>query len=199
MKLYKSIAAAIFLLMIGIGPALGADFENYVVGKLGAYSPNSHDLSDFSSDFNSEVAFGHYLNPNVALELGVGYFQTDGNISIHASDTFFGKEKIEVTPLTFSLKLIQPLSPGIELYGIGGVDAYFVHDSIDASSSTSFLHLNDDDTAFGAHLGGGIQFNLNRNVFLGGEFKYLWTKVHLYGDDVNLDGYRFTGNIGFRF
>jgi opacity protein-like surface antigen len=59
--------------------------------------------------------------------------------------------------------------------------------------------VNDDDTAFGVHLGGGINFNIKPNFFIGTECEYVWLDPSLYGTNVNLSGVRITGNFGVRF
>jgi opacity protein-like surface antigen len=193
MKKCLVLSAVLWLLVLLAAPA-SADLNNYVVGKLGFYTPNSSDLSGYDTGFSGEFAFGHYFNPFVALELGAGYFQTSGNVIVVTNhNTFLANEDIGVTPLTLSLRLIQPLSRTTEIYAIGGIGAYFVYSDINA------FGLSDDTTAFGAHLGAGINFNLNRNIFLGGEFKYVWVNPSLYGVDVSLDGFRVNVNIGFRF
>jgi len=199
MKKYWALIG-ILVLAIGVAPAQGADFRSYVVGKLGSYSPSSGDLSGYSTGMNGEIGLGHYINPHLALELGVGYFETKGDVTVISGGVYFGNEKIEVTPLTMSLKACLPIDGWMEIYGIGGVGAYFVQDSINAfNSGLGNLRLDDNTTAFGTHLGGGINFNLSSNVFVGGEFKYVWSTAKLYGDNVSLDGVRVTGNLGFRF
>lgn len=190
---FAAVVSLVVFLVFRAAPA-SADMNNYFVGKLGFYTPNSNDLDGYDTGFSSEFAFGHYFNPFVALEFGVGYFQTSGDVVVVAGpNAFLTNEDIGVVPLTLSLRLVQPLSKTVEIYAIGGIGAYFVNSDINA------FGLSDDTTAFGGHLGGGINFNLNRTVFLGGEFKYTWVNPDLYGTDVSLDGFRANANIGFRF
>jgi opacity protein-like surface antigen len=200
MKKYGWILVGILALVMGAAPAQGAGLNDYFVGKLGSYSPESDDLNGYDTGITAEIGWGHYFSPFMALEFGVGYFQTEGNVIVIDSGSYYGNEEIEVTPLTMSLKLIQPLDGWMEIYGIGGIGVYLVNDSIDAfSPALGSIHISDDTAAFGAHLGAGIQFNISSNVFVGGEFKYVWTTADLYGEDVSLDGFRVTGNLGFRF
>ncbi len=58
---------------------------------------------------------------------------------------------------------------------------------------------SDNSTAFGVNVGGGINFNIGRNFFVGGECKYVWLDPSLYGTNVNLGGVQITGDFGFRF
>jgi len=199
MKLCKAWIVVLAVLIIGAGSEAKAELNNYVVGKLGFYTPTSSDLDHYDTGFNTEAAFGHYFNPNIAVEVDAGYFRTKGDVTVYNGGAHWGDEKIEVTPLTASLRLIQPLNRTTEIYGIGGVGSYFVYSSIHASNYSDYIHMTDDTVSFGAHLGGGINVNLSRNIFVGGELKYVWLTADLYGDHVNLGGFRTTGNIGFRF
>lgn len=200
----------LFILVTGVVPATGADLNNYVVGKLGFYTPTSSDLSGYDTGFNTEVAFGHYFTPNIAIEMGIGYFQTEGDVTVvYPGATYSGNEKIEVTPFTASLRASIPINVWLEVYGIGGIGAYYVYDRIEPSNyyyshnnynyNYSYGHISDDTTAFGVHLGGGLNYNISRNFFIGVECKYVWLTANLYGQDVNLGGVRGTGNFGFRF
>jgi opacity protein-like surface antigen len=204
-----------FILVTSVPPAMGADpamavpapgpvvipAYNYVVAKLGACIPTSSDLSGYETGFNSELAFGHYFNPYLAIELGAGYFQTKGDVTIvYPGYTYPGNENIEVVPLTASLKVIIPVNIWIEPYAIAGIGAYFVHDYIDVPNYYYYHHaLSDNDTTFGVNLGGGINFNIRPNFFIGAECKYVWLDPSLYGANVNLGGVQITGNFGFRF
>ena len=106
-------------------------------------------------------------------------------------------------PFTASLKAIIPLGSQVEIYGIGGVGLYFVEGRIDRSGEfTGYYRVTDDEATFGAHLGGGVTFNLDRRIFLGAEAKYLWANVDFNGNlqgNIDLDGFIFTANIGYRF
>jgi opacity protein-like surface antigen len=172
---------------------------NYVDIKLGGYIPASSDLSGYETGFNSEVAYGRYFNPYLGIELGVGYFQTKGDVSIvYPGASYQGNENIEVVPLTASLKVIIPVNIWVEPYAIAGAGAYFVYDHIDMSN---YYHhnLSDNDTTFGVNVGGGINFNIRPNLFIGAECEYVWLDPSLYGTNVNLSGVRITGNFGIRF
>ncbi|HYA14937.1 MAG TPA: outer membrane beta-barrel protein [Syntrophales bacterium] len=205
-RYWQVLLAGLFILVIGVTPTLGADANpnNYVVGKLGFYAPTSGDLSGYDTGFNTEVAFGHYFTPNFAIELGIGYFQTEGDVTVvdQTGFTYPAKEKIEVMPFTLSLRASIPIITRLELYGIGGIGGYYVYDRIELNHYYNGYyhdHISDDKTEFGWHLGGGLNYNISRNFFVGAEFKYVWLTANLYGQDVNLGGVRGTGNFGFRF
>jgi len=67
---------------------------------------------------------------------------------------------------------------------------------------------DDEDTIFGFHIVGGVNYNITERLFLGGEIKYFWTDevdiskpiadipIELHGD---LNGYTVSFTFGFRF
>ena len=80
MKRHLVLTICIFILCgLGAYPATGAEYQNYVAGKMGVYSPQSNDLEGFDNGFNGEIAIGHYFSRNFAGEFGIGYFNTGGN------------------------------------------------------------------------------------------------------------------------
>ncbi len=205
MKRYLILAICVFLCGLGSAPATGAEYQNYVVGKMGVYSPQSNDLESYDNGFNGEIALGHYFNRNLAGEVGLGYFGTGGTFyGYNGYDGYFSDDvSIDVVPMTASLKAILPLNSQVELYGIGGIGLYFVNANIDTSSQyRGHYSTSDDDATLGAHLGGGITINMDKRLFLGAEAKYLWANANFNGNlqgDVDLDGFIFTANIGYRF
>lgn len=207
MKRYLVLAVCVCLAtVIWAMPVSGAQLQNYVVGKMGFYSPDSNDLEGFDNGFNGEIALGHYFGPNLAGEIGLGYFGTSGKFYGYDVDAGYFSEDfdIDVTPVTLSLKAVFPVARHIEFYGIGGIGAYFVRGSIDvATEYWGDYDLSDDDTAFGAHLGGGFNINLDRRIFLGAEAKYIWAEADFKNDfdnlSVDLGGFVFTANLGYRF
>ncbi|MDA8387267.1 MAG: outer membrane beta-barrel protein [Nitrospiraceae bacterium] len=194
-KIIPLACLALFLLSL-LSFARGAAAEqNYIEGKLGVYSPESNDLSGFSSDFAGEAAFGHYFNRNVAAEFGVGYLRTSA-VEFDRVNDIFVTEDINATFITGTVKLVFPVPyyypqsyPYFDLYAGAGVGLYFANDNIDV------LGLHQNDTVGGFHILGGADFNIDRNFFLGFEGKYLWARPF----DTNIDGLVFTGNFGYRF
>lgn len=181
--------------------AIAVEKANYFIVKGGIYSPESNDLEDFDKGFNGEIAFGHYLTQNLALELGLGYFQTDTSETVYLNG--FGDVRVdaEVTsiPLTLSIKGIYPIG-NVELIGIAGFGfVYFTKGEITISD----VSLDDDDTPYGFHLGGGLNYNITKNIFIGLEGKYLWASAEFNTSgmklDADLDGFVMTANIGIRF
>ncbi|MDA8157496.1 MAG: outer membrane beta-barrel protein [Actinomycetota bacterium] len=192
---FKAGIAAVLVLMLS-APAFAG--RTYIVGKLGGYTPESSDLSGFSTDFNGELAIGNYLTRNIAVELGVGHLQT--------SSTFFDPtvgyfdEDIDATYIDGTVKLVFPIEyagyrrleePFMDLYVGGGGGIYFADDNADA------IGFHQSDTAGGGHVLGGMDFNLGGGAFLGAETKYIFVQA-FQKLPTKLDGFIFTVNLGYK-
>lgn len=174
---------------------------NYVVLKGGIYSPSmSYELDTFNggnrrhldnkTGFTGELAFGHYFLPIFALELGAGYFESKGSPAAQSGET-----KLKVVPVTASGKILLPIGP-VEPYGMFGIGAYFT--KLDVSGNIYNFSSSSKITG-GLHAGAGININITGNIFLGVEGRYLWTRPSFGGQDVKMDGFHTTADIGFRF
>lgn len=186
-------AAAIICLTPLLASAQGV--RNYVVAKAGVYTPGSSDLTsngaDFGTGFNGEIAMGHYLNPNIAAELGIGWFRT--------TDTIRGVDnEIRVVPVTVTLKVLSPMG-NFEPYVAAGAGWYFCH----AEFGHLRIQYSDDDNTGGVHVGVGANYDLTPYSFVGIEGKYLWANPELTIDgitaDTAIDGLIVTANLGIRF
>ncbi len=174
---------------------------NYVMLKGGIYSPSmSFDLNNFNggttthldskTGFAGEVAIGHYFSPMVALELGAGYFESDGSPVAQS-----GESKLNVIPLIATAKVFFPI--GIfEPFGLAGIGAYISDLELDGNNSN--FHGSTEIT-YGFHAGAGFNINFAKNMFAGLEGKYLWAEPSFGGQHIKLDGFVTTANIGFRF
>ena len=183
----------------------------YIAFKPGIYSPQSGDLDGFDNGFSGEVAFGYRLNPNIAAEIGFGFFNTEGEKTVGGA-TYVGREfNIDVYPVTFTLKAILPYKKW-EFYGLGGAGVYIVSRPYGDDYYHDHHHHHDHDyeydAIFGGYLGAGINYNITPRIFVGVEGKYLWTdKVKLeYGEfgaplevEFRMDGIIATAVIGIRF
>jgi len=202
---------SILLILFFPFAAMGGAVENpnYFTLKAGIYSPQSDDLEDFDTGFNGEISYGRYFHPNFALELGIGYFETEGTSSGFYPILGGWREKDEITaiPLTLTAKGIYP-TQYVDLFGGVGIGLYFASGEADLSTTAlGPLSFDDDDTVFGFHLGLGANFNITERLFVGVEGKYLWAEAEfedtVFGIPVELDadleGFTVTGNVGFRF
>lgn len=175
--------------------------SNYIVLKGGLYSPSmSFDLDNFNggstthldnkSGFAGEVAIGHYFLPILAIEMGAGYFESEGSPAAQP-----GKTKLKVVPLIATAKVFLPL--GIfEPYGLAGIGAYIT--DLDVNGNTDNFHGSTEVT-YGFHAGAGFNINFTKNMFAGLEGKYLWAEPSFGGQHIKLDGFVTTADIGFRF
>lgn len=185
-----------------ISPAFAEEKPaNYFVAKVGVYSPSeSNDVNNFNggsttkldskTGFAGELAVGHYFMPMVALELGAAYFQSEGSAEAQPGET-----KLRVLPITATGKFLVPIG-AFEPYGLFGIGAYFT--DLDVSGNTGNFSGSSEIT-YGLHAGGGVNFNFGKDMFAGLEAKYLWAKPSFGGQDINLDGFITTANLGFRF
>ena len=194
-------AMVCILLTTSISLSVGADLDSYVALKPGIYSPQADPFKEFDTGFNGEISFGHYVTPNFGLELGVGYFEskgpgiivTPGSVVVPADGKFY------VIPVTLNAKYLYPMG-GFEPYAEAGVGVYVA----DAKLSGGGVSFSDRYTNLGVFLGGGVNFNITENIFLGVEGRYHWVgrdkfELGQVTQYANVDGYTATANVGYRF
>ena len=178
----------------------------YIAFKPGIYSPQSGDLDGFDTGFSGEVGFGYRVNPNLAAEIGIGFFNTEGEKTVGGA-TYGGREfDIYAYPVTFTLKAILPYKRW-EFFGLVGAGVYFVsrpYDDYYDHDHDYHNHNHDDDydydTIFGGYLGAGIHYNITPRIFVGVEGKYLWTdKAKFEYEEFRMDGIIANAVIGVRF
>ena len=198
--------------------------------KAGVYDPTGDlDDAEFDTGFNGEVAFGRYVIPNLAVELGVGYWQTEASYGGVFVDptlgvvTFSEDDEVQVIPITLTVKGVLPADM-FELYLGGGIGWYFASYDTDAWMSgtvmdTPFrgsISFDDDDNVFGGHVVAGALINFSERFFFGVEGKYIWTAeaeasgtAQVIVDSTfvpvpihmegDLNGYTVTGVLGVKF
>lgn len=193
----RKIALFSILIILVSFPTFAASLPNYAVLKLGGYFPQDNDLDEFDNSFYGEIGFGHYFNPNIAVEFGVGYTESSASESVSG----VGSVDVDLTiiPIMLGVKVLMP-SGNFEPYAMAGMGLYYT--DIDASVSLTGIgsgSASEDDTAFGGFLGLGVNFNVTPNAFIGLEGKYLMASPSFEGIDVDIDGIHLTANIGYRF
>jgi hypothetical protein len=190
----KTILMVILVLTFLIPINVFAKSPLYISFKPGVYFPQSNDLESFDTGFSGDIAFGFRFSPYIAAEFGVGYFNTEGEV------TYMGREEfdLDVFPITLTLKAILPYKKW-EFFGLGGAGVYIVSGPFDADDDYYDYYYDhyyyyydhyyydhydyDYDAVFGGYLGAGIHYNITPTIFVGVEGKYLWTdKVN--GDEV---------------
>lgn len=203
MKPAVPVGLVLVVALLGLAPGvLRAETpSNYLVLKGGIYSPSEEfdvrdinggvlDRIDPDTGFDGEIAIGHYFLPVFAAELGVGYFESKG-----VPAALPGETKFKVVPVLLTAKGLLPLGP-IEPYGEFGIGGYIT--KFDVSGNLGTFSGSTKGT-FGLHAGAGVNFNITQTVFLGVEGRYLWAKPSFGGQDIKLDGFTVTGDLGFRF
>ena len=209
----RILCVAIISFIFAVAWPLSALAEGYTKAlsvKVGKYEPTD-DIDDLDGDLYGAISINLYLSPKFALEFGLGKFD--------AEETFYGfdpvilgfyseNDEISVIPLTINAKGILPYEWG-ELYGGVGLGIYFV--DVDAnlySSSLGTATFSDSDTVLGFQLIAGFLFNITETVYLGIEGQYILTGEAqvsdiVYGIPISLEGdvngYTFSGLVGFRF
>ena len=174
-------------------PSLSFSGDYYVYLQPGVYIPQySHSFlidGEFDTGPNIELVFGKYVNRNIAGELGIGYFETKGELS--SSRTHL---KEQVFDIFYTLKGLLPMGP-VEIYGGGGFGVYI--------SKASIYPDHEVNTNLGLHVLAGGRYNINEQLFVGVEGKYIWSSASFNNgnvvDDVQLDGIFVGANVGIRF
>jgi hypothetical protein len=180
-----------------------------LIFKAGAYIPND-DLDDFDTGFNAEISINQYFSPNFALEAGIGYFQTSGNLNGELSNyTVRADTDIYVIPITANCKGVIPFKYG-EVYLGGGVGFYYAHGDMDIDIVDKKYSASDHDYVFGGQILAGLNLKIGERMFIGVEGKQIFTdEVNLIDKvssapayvetDFNLNGVMVTGQFVYRF
>ena len=191
----------LFIFTVTASSSFGVDLDSYVALKAGVYSPQEDPFKDFDNGLNGEISVGAYFTPNFALELGVGYFESEGSGAIVAPGPVIvpAEGKITVIPITVNTKYLYPVG-GAEPYAEAGIGVYVA----DAELSGGGFDLSDRYTNVGVFLGLGCNINISRNIFLGIEGRYHWVAEHKFTlgqatRDVEIDGFTATANLGYRY
>ncbi len=195
------IAAACLVLVVMVMaplPGFAAEWKgSYFLVKPGAYFPGG-DLNDrgFGTAFNGEMAVGRYLNPNLAVEGGVGYFRSSASTSGTASSA---DSHIWVVPVTASVKGVLPFKGGEVTVG-GGAGVYFATMETKVSGPSLNATTEDSGAVLGGHVLVGLSVDISQSVFIGAEGKYIvTTKANLFDAKTNLNGFIVAGVLGYRF
>jgi len=178
---------------------------SYLALKGGIYSPSeSFNIANldvettFKGDTETgvagEIAFGHYLLPTFALELGIGYFKGKGSLDAEGVIATRPDVDFNVIPLIISAKALIPAGP-IDPYGEFGIGAYFTQFEV-----TNNLNTFDGTTTFGLHAGAGLNVHISPSVFIGAEGRYVWAnpsfgdqKIKLNDTEYALNGFKLNG------
>jgi len=196
------ILALVFPFLVPIDVFAQSSF--YAAFKPGVYFPRSSDLNGFDNGFSGGFSFGFQFNPNIAAELGLGYFYTGGEKTVGVGSSVRQQHyDIDVWPFTLTLKAILPYQKW-DFFGLAGGGIYSVSAPYNVNGYNHYpypYYYNDYDYIWGGYLGGGIHYNITKRFFLGVEGKYLWTEQAKFSgiNGFKLDGLFSNAVIGFRF
>ena len=200
MKLTYFISLVFALGLFAVAPpaSLAEDSSDYLALKYGIYSPSvEYDIDNINVDTktgsNAEIAIGHYLLPILAVEFGAGYFESRGSSAAQPGET-----TLKVVPILLTAKVFLPLVL-IEPYGEFGIGYYITKFKVSGLSGPLANISSDRQGVVGLHAGAGLHVNITPIVFLGAEGRYLWAKPEFGGQDIKLDGFTVTANLGFRY
>jgi hypothetical protein len=181
-------AAVLFVIFLLPHASWGAEKKNYVILKGGTYTFTG-DVRDATIDtgFDGELAIGHYVHPNIALEIASGYFHDGVNKE-------YGNE-MKGIPVTLTAKAICPIS-SVDLFAGAGAGIYFAkfHGKYKGTVVDARKNL------FGGHAVVGSYYNFGPSLFAGAEGKYIFTQEGDFGAlRTSLSGFTATVNFGYRF
>ena len=203
-----AMAAALLLapMTAGLAQAAGGGYMGgYLIGKVGAYLP---DESNVNTGFNGEIGFGFNLVPKpglLAIEGTTGYFNaSQSSYYMGGGYQNYMKFQADVVPLAVSLKAGIEARP-FTFYVGGGFDLLFA--SMEAKYRSLYYGRysdSDNDTVLGGHVMAGVTIDINPQMFIGAEVKYLATQdvsMSLYGYELtgDLNGVTVSGMLGIRF
>jgi len=117
---------------------------------------------------------------------------------VYVTDTGFTKTGVEtnisIIPLTFSAGMQFLLDNRLSPYAGGGIGAY------------SWSEEDDRKSNFGYHILGGVDYALNDNFYINGEFRWSFVPnaigelgVSAFYDETDIGGISIVGGLGYRF
>jgi opacity protein-like surface antigen len=202
--------AVLFALVVSLTAIASAGYADdqdmpansaYFVLKGGHYSPSEkYDINNFNGSTTShldpktglsgEIALGQYSNSELALELGVGYFESKGTPASGPGST-----RLKAVPVVVTAKDFMPLG-ALKPYLEFGVGAYLT--KLEASGNTGSF-TSKSKTTYGFHAGAGFNIDISDTLFIGLEGRYLWAKADYGGQPIKLNGFMPTINLGYRY
>lgn len=179
----STLALALALLALAAAPAPAAA-DSYLVLKGGYYWPTAEVLlaqaarQKLDPKLQGEIGVGTTFL-FFAVELSAGYMKTQ-NLVV----------KVTATPVLATVKIRAPILMVAPYLEAGG-GIYF-------AKATPFSGASESKSAFGGHVGGGVDFQVS-SVLLGIEARYLFADPGFSMVGMRLDGATLTANLGFYF
>jgi opacity protein-like surface antigen len=176
----------------------------YVQVRAGMYLPQSDDLDSLAvnNGFGLDAIFGRRFSPNLAGELGLGWYKAGGDEMDLFGTTM--ENDLTLMPITASARLIAPLGE-FEPYALVGVGLYRA--TLGSTiNDPEFGSFSGDETAtgFGLHFGAGAAFQVNQSTSLGFELRYATAEPEFDDGDggefgVDVSGILVNAALAFRF
>jgi opacity protein-like surface antigen len=178
-------AVLIFISVYFLVFASSAFAGDYFTAKIGPYFPEE---SALDTGVNIEGAYGLDIYnmtgiENLALEFGLGYYTASGDENYYGSKL---KYDFDVISLTTTAVYTLDLSGPFSLYGGGGLGLYYA--MLEAKVSDPFFGTyteDDSELKLGLHLVGGGRFQLNNQLDLTSELKYVAVSDDIGGVSLN--------------
>ncbi len=191
--------------------AQGEEYANYIQLKAGIMQPTSgYDDAGYDTGFGDAISFGRYLTDYLILEgtMDGSVSTSESNGSTTTTGNYTQKNEMAVLAMLLTLKAETSIGD-LNLYGGGGIGAYFVNLDGKIESDRYGTFKNDDnDNLFGVHLVAGANYDITDWMYLGVEGTYRWTQsvdinktavsVPITYDD-NLNDFTLSAALGFRF
>jgi opacity protein-like surface antigen len=152
---------AVLCLVLGLGLSQ-ASAQVQLGLNVGAGIPLGDGLGDnLETGFGLNAKFNYFVKENLALGATLGYYSFEWE-----PDERWNRN---VIPLTFNVEYYFKPSKVKPFIG-GGLGLYFY--SWDRDNDRGFDEDYDDDTELGLHLGGGLLFEVGKNVDLGADLRF---------------------------
>jgi len=207
-RLIKTFSSLTVLLLLFCLPTIASAAQKgswYLGLKGGSYSPSGELRDDgFGTGSAVELSYGQFVMDNLALEGGIGSYETSSTDIGHFPDE---EENLKIYPLTFTAKGVWA-TPHLELAAGAGVGVYFVEGDYEATVAGDKDSDLSNDTVLGYHLMAEATFNVSRSFFFVVEDRYIQTQnmgmeYSIHGQHIkntaSLDANLLIFSIGFRF
>lgn len=168
-KALCSVIGIIVLFVAGTSHAEGVKFS-----RLGAHGSISlgGDIEDSNIGFGAQTELS--LTPHVSIELALSHFSDEKEKDWYSYD-------LDLTTIGISAVFRAPLAEKIKGYLLGGIDYNIADLDVNPNYDVPIVSASADvDDEVGFHLGGGLNFMLQKNWELFAEYRY--TFLELNGD-----------------
>ncbi len=168
----------VFILCLMATPAMAQDESDgqrgWSVGARGIFVTFSESSLDTTAGVSGVAAFR--FTPSFDVELEAGYIRPNSQGDVLAAGT------LSLMPVRGTLRFV-PWRIGSALPYVGGGAGYYIASftvdtaTVDRLAALGFAVSQDVDSAFGAHVAGGLEWQTGRWV-IGVDVKYVFSKAN---------------------